>query len=99
MKKEAPSIFDIWTKIERSRMGDLRSETSDDEKEELTAEARHMERVMLGLRTNQGVAIEDIDITKTEAYLQQGWLRQEGNRVIATTQGFHVLNRIIEDLV
>ena len=69
------------------------------EKEELTAEARHMERVMLGLRTNKGVAVEDIDITKTEAYLQQGLLRQEGNRVIATTQGFHVLNRIIEDLV
>lgn len=69
------------------------------EKEELTAEARHMERVMLGLRTNQGVAVEDINMAKAEVHLQQGWLRQEGNRVIATTQGFHVLNRIIEDLV
>lgn len=37
MRKEAPSVFAIWEKIERSRMGDLRSETSDDEKEELTA--------------------------------------------------------------
>ena len=69
------------------------------EKEELTAEARHMERVMLGLKTNQGVAVEDINMAKAEVHLQQGWLRQEGNRVIATTQGFHVLNRIIEDLV
>ena len=69
------------------------------EKEELTPDTRHMERVMLGLRTNKGVAIEDIDMSKAEVYLQQGWLRQEGNRVIATTQGFHVLNRIIEDLV
>ena len=69
------------------------------EKEKLTAEARHMERVMLGLRTNQGVAVEDINMAKAEVHLQQGWLRQEGNRVIATTQGFHVLNRIIEDLV
>ena len=34
MRKEAPSVFAIWEKIERSRMGDLRSETSDDEKEE-----------------------------------------------------------------
>ena len=69
------------------------------EKEELTAEARHMERVMLGLRTNQGVAVEDINMAKAEVHLQQGLLRREGNRVIATTQGFHVLNRIIEDLV
>lgn len=37
MRKEALSVFAIWEKIERSRMGDLRSETSDDEKEELTA--------------------------------------------------------------
>lgn len=37
MRKEAPSVFAIWEKIERSRMGDLRSETSDDEKEELTS--------------------------------------------------------------
>ena len=69
------------------------------EKEELTDEDKHTERVMLGLRTNKGVAIEDIDMSKAEVYLQQGWLRQEGERVIATTQGFHVLNRIIEDLV
>ena len=69
------------------------------EKEELTPDTRHMERVMLGLRTNKGVAIEDIDMSKAEVYLQQGWLRQEGERLIATTQGFHVLNRIIEDLV
>ena len=69
------------------------------EKEELTDEDKHTERVMLGLRTNQGVAVEDINMAKAEVHLQQGWLRQEGNRVIATTQGFHVLNRIIEDLV
>ena len=69
------------------------------EKEELTDEDKHTERVMLGLRTNQGVAVEDINMAKAEVHLQQGWLRQEGNRVIATTQGFHVLNRIIDDLV
>ena len=69
------------------------------EKEELTDEDKHTERVMLGLRTNQGVSVEDINMAKAEVHLQQGWLRQEGNRVIATTQGFHVLNRIIEDLV
>lgn len=37
MKKEAPSIYSIWEKIERSRQGNLYTETSDDEKERLTA--------------------------------------------------------------
>jgi oxygen-independent coproporphyrinogen-3 oxidase len=88
------NISDIDQYIEQAMSHKLQAE-----KEELTAEARHMERVMLGLRTNKGVAIEDIDMAKSEVHLQQGWLRREGNRVIATTQGFHVLNRIIEDLV
>lgn len=37
MQKEAPSIFAIWEKIERSRQGDFKAETSDEEKEELTS--------------------------------------------------------------
>jgi hypothetical protein len=36
MKKESPSVFSIWQKIERSRQGDLTAETSDDEKKTLT---------------------------------------------------------------
>ena len=36
MKKESPSVFSIWEKIERSRQGDLRAETSDEEKRILT---------------------------------------------------------------
>lgn len=36
MKKESPSVFSIWEKIERSRQGDLKAESSDEEKEELT---------------------------------------------------------------
>ncbi len=36
MKKEDPSIFAIWDKIERSRQGDLKAETSDEDKEKLT---------------------------------------------------------------
>lgn len=37
MQKEAPSIYSIWEKIERSRQGDLKTETSDEDKEQLTA--------------------------------------------------------------
>lgn len=36
MKKESPSVFSIWEKIERSRQGDLKAETSDEDKEKLT---------------------------------------------------------------
>lgn len=37
MKKEEPTIFAVWEKIEKSRQGDLTSETSDEEKEQLTS--------------------------------------------------------------
>ena len=36
MKREEPTIFAIWEKIERSRQGDLKTETSDEDKEILT---------------------------------------------------------------
>lgn len=37
MKKDEPVVFAIWEKIERSRQGDLKSEASDEEKEQLTS--------------------------------------------------------------
>ena len=67
--------------------------------EHLSDEDRHTERVMLGLRTSQGVAKADIDMHKAKPYLEQGLLEDKGDRLAATTQGFHILNRIIEDLV
>ena len=67
--------------------------------EHLSDEDRHTERVMLGLRTSQGVAKADIDMYKAKPYLEQGLLEDKGERVAATTEGFHILNRIIENLV
>lgn len=37
MKTEAPTMYAVWQKIERSRQGDLSAETSDEEKEQITA--------------------------------------------------------------
>lgn len=37
MKRDEPTLFSIWEKIERVRQGDLKAETSDEEKEELTS--------------------------------------------------------------
>ena len=67
--------------------------------EHLSDEDRHTERVMLGLRTSHGVAKADIDMHKAKPYLEQGLLEDKGERVAATTQGFHILNRIIEELL
>lgn len=37
MQRDEPMIYAIWEKIERSRQGDLKAETSDEDKEKLTA--------------------------------------------------------------
>ena len=88
------NISDLDSYIAQAMGHQLQPET-----EWLTDELRHTERVMLGLRTNRGVAMEDIDNHKAQAYIQQGLLKEVGTRVVATTKGFHILNRIIEELV
>lgn len=67
--------------------------------ETLTPEQKHTERIMLGLRTCQGVPKELINFSNALPYLQQGLLVEKDNRIAATTQGYHILNRIIEDLI
>lgn len=69
------------------------------EKEVLSEEQRHTERVMLGLRTNSGIGIDEIDRSKAQPYIAQGMLIEKDNRILATTKGYHILNRIIEDLI
>lgn len=88
------NISDLDSYIAQANAHQLQPET-----ERLTDEQRHTERVMLSLRTNKGVAMEDIDMSKVQAYIQQGLLQQIDTRLVATTKGFHILNRIIEDLV
>lgn len=87
-----PSDIDLY--IKGALAHDLRRE-----QETLTDEQRHTERVMLGLRTAEGIARSDVDEAKALPYLQRGLLRTEGNRLVATTEGYHILNRIIEDLI
>ena len=66
--------------------------------ETLTEQDRYNERIMLGLRTNKGVAREDIH-TDVSAHIETGLLREQDGRIIATQKGIHILNRIIEDLM
>lgn len=88
------NISDIDAYIEQAMAHNLHPE-----QELLNEEDRHTERVMLGLRTNQGIAISEIDASKAQAYIEQGLLTKKDDRIVATTKGFHILNRIIEDLL
>ena len=67
--------------------------------EVLTHEQRHTEHIMLALRTCRGVAKKRLNQEEAERYIQQGLLTEKNGFIMATTQGFHVLNRIIEDVM
>ena len=88
------NISDVDAYIEQAMAHHLQPE-----QEILTEEQRHTERVMLGLRTNQGISNCEIDLSKAMPYIEQGLLTQKGERIMATTKGYHILNRIIEDLL
>lgn len=69
------------------------------ESETLSEKDRYNERMMLGLRTNKGVLRSEIraDIS---TQIAAGLLHQTTDgHVVATRQGLHILNRIIEDLM
>ena len=88
------NISDLDTYIAQAMAHQLQPE-----KEVLSEEQRHTERVMLGLRTNSGIGIDEIDRSKAQPYIAQGMLIAKDNRIVATTKGYHILNRIIEDLI
>ena len=69
------------------------------ESETLTDTDLYNERVMLGLRTNKGVPKEMLhgDVSN---YIELRLLKEtEDGRIVATQQGIHILNTIIEDLM
>lgn len=76
------------------------------EEEILTEKDLYNESVMLGLRTAKGCNLEEtrlrpgINQVKTRSFIGEGLLRQtDDGRLVATQQGLHVLNRIIEDMM
>ena len=69
------------------------------EQEILTDTDRHNERIMLGLRTNRGISRALVN-ESARTHIQAGRLREtEDGRLVATQEGLHILNRIIEDLM
>ena len=75
------------------------------ESETLSEKDIYNERIMLGLRTRKGVPLSDVDVRnanemQTVLSRNSGLLRlTEDGRLVATQEGLHVLNRIIEELM
>ena len=69
--------------------------------ETLTDTDLYNERVMLGLRTTEGIAINELhDPALAQPFIERGLLQETADRrLIATISGIHILNRIIEDLM
>jgi oxygen-independent coproporphyrinogen-3 oxidase len=64
----------------------------------LTSEEREEERVLMGLRlTREGIVFPPTE--QSAFYVQQGLLRRDGDRVIATHEGQLVLNTLIAELL
>lgn len=72
--------------------------------ETLTEEQKHIEKVMLGLRTARGIELSLVkDSPHLAQCLQDGdletYMKDGITRLKATRKGIHILNRIIEELI
>ena len=72
--------------------------TAERESETLTDEDWYNEQLMLGLRTCKGVD-KTLIRKDVSGYIAQGLLQEKEGKVVATQDGIHILNRIIEDLM
>ena len=88
------NVSDLDTYINQAISGQWQRET-----ELLTDEDHLLEQVMLGLRTKQGVNKAVVNAEAAQRYIEQGLLIEQEGKIIATTTGMHVLNRVIEDLL
>ena len=76
--------------------------TAKRESEVLSDKDLYNERIMLGLRTCRGIseALSVQSRSVVDRLIQNGLLREtDDHRIVATQQGIHILNRIIEDLM
>lgn len=76
------------------------------EEEVLTKNDRYNERIMLSLRTKEGLklsmlrsSMRGVCLESARPYVERGLLKRDGDRLVATREGLHILNRIIEDLM
>lgn len=69
------------------------------QKEWLSKQDLRTERIMLGLRTANGIDTNEVDPQVVQKHINLGYLTLNNQRICATLDGYHILNRIIEDLI
>ena len=67
--------------------------------EVLTAQQRHVEDVMLGIRMVEGLPVDALDVAAVDALIGDGLLERRGDRVRLTRRGRLLANRVIGTLV
>jgi oxygen-independent coproporphyrinogen-3 oxidase len=70
------------------------------EHEEIGEESRKLERLMMGLRLNQGVRIpsEDLDLKQLDRMMQRDWIRYQDEVLSLTPAGRHFCSEVIAEL-
>jgi oxygen-independent coproporphyrinogen III oxidase len=69
------------------------------ETEPIDLETQRVEKLMLGLRLNEGVSISLAPIDRIADFVQRGWLEVEGERMRLTSAGRHFHNEVVVGLM
>jgi putative oxygen-independent coproporphyrinogen III oxidase len=64
----------------------------------LTDEERNLERLLLGLRTADGISQGKLDPLRVESFVTEGLARRAGGRVALTDRGLFLANEIVLEL-
>lgn len=69
------------------------------ESECLTPEIRKTERIMLGLRLNEGLPTAEVDQSKVPVLERRGWLEKTDDRIRLTAEGRHFCSEVALELI
>lgn len=69
------------------------------ESEELTPEMLELERIMLGLRLNEGLSVEGLDPSRVQTVLAKEWVNEVAGRLVLTEVGQQLCNQVLAELV
>src|SRR5437773_4222344 len=64
----------------------------------LTDEQRELERIYLGLRTTEGIALSDCPTVRQSDWVRAGWVEVAGDRVVCRAEGWLRLDALVRDL-
>jgi oxygen-independent coproporphyrinogen-3 oxidase len=67
------------------------------ESESITPEIHRTERIMLGLRLNQGVEIPAVE--RMDRLESRGWIERDGDRISLTRSGRHFCSEVALELI